>query len=112
MSDGAILCPEQFAKWEDEYEEWGKCKEQESEALADAVAATAAAAATCVGAAATVVTVIGAFAGGGACGLALWNEYDKWDDWGDKQDDCNKQAKKSNTEGDKYKKCVADHKKD
>jgi len=109
---GSIICPDQFEEWEEEYKEWEDCKDDESEAAEDYLKAVAAAEIACAGAIALVETVIGGIVGGAACAAALWNMWDSADDWGDKIEDCNKKADESNAEGEKYKKCVNDHKRD
>lgn len=109
---GSDICSDQFEEWAEEYNEWLDCTDDQSEAMEDYWIANAAAVATCGGALATVGTIVGGIVGGAACAVTLWIVWDAADDWGKKIKDCNEMAIRSNEEGEKYKECVNDHKRD
>ena len=107
-----IICPDVFEEWKEDYKEWQECKEDEGEAKEDYWKAVAAVEIACPGGLAIATTGLGIVVAGAACGAALWNWYDAWDDLGDQIEECKEKSAESNKQGEKYNKCVADHKKD
>ncbi len=106
------LCSDQFEDWEEEYDEWKTCNEAAGEVEEDYWKAAAATELACPGAFALVETVVGGIVAGVACAAGLWNMYDAWDDLKDKYEECAKQTEKTIKAGDKYLKCISDHKND
>ena len=107
-----VPCEQELEKWQDLYDDWDECHDEIGEYKETALQLDAAMVAACGAAVLTVETVIGGIIGAGACGIAWWQLDDALDDLNDKIKSCNKKAAKSDAQGNKYNKCVGDHKKD
>lgn len=107
-----VICPNEFKEWEKAYDEWKDCKVVEEDRKEDAIAADLAFGTACAGAIAASGTIVGGVIGGAACLTALWNLKRSIKRYGRQIDECRELGVASNNVGDKYKKCVGDHKSD
>jgi hypothetical protein len=107
-----IICPLEFHKWEERYQDWVKARDKVEDLRDDAIEQDFEFALVCATGAVAATTVLGALLGGGACGFEAYKLVKAVDAFRDGIKERDEANAKSKAQGDAYNKCVSDHKKD